>query len=156
MLGSWERYRLSEIESPFLDPPEPTLRRVFYSPALLVRNISGASRTGDPDPGLAQSCACHKRGARRRERREQSRSTDGGANHNGFAMAARRSYAFAMNSKAPRRYLFYNLLCRVLRLSVPGGEEFRYFVWIEGLWATEPRLFPWKICPHCGLNERWW
>lgn len=68
------------------EPSRARLRRVFcFSRAGRVRKVCSAkAETGDPDPGVRVSDhARPKRGACRRERREQSRSTDGRANFKG-------------------------------------------------------------------------
>jgi hypothetical protein len=72
--------------------PSQPLRRVFYfRKAALVRNIPAKAGTGDPDPGAR---AGEARGSKARGLSEGTRrkpDTDGRANLEGFALAARRS-----------------------------------------------------------------
>jgi hypothetical protein len=89
--GSWERSRLSEIDSPLIRTlPSQPLRRVFYFPKQGRSKFSGEAGTGDPDPGArARMRAPEARGLPEGTRRKPD--TDGRANQVGFAMAAQSS-----------------------------------------------------------------
>jgi hypothetical protein len=92
--GSWKRSRLSEIDSPLTrTPSEPKAPEGFFISALsraAFKFRPGMAGTEDPDSGIADACARHAseaRGLPEGTRREPG--TDGRANQDGFAMAAR-------------------------------------------------------------------
>jgi hypothetical protein len=101
--GSWERSRISDIDSSCLtNPPEPKLRRVFCFPE--QRFVQRSEKSGDPDPGLARAIA-----------RATSAGPAGGngASDRGPPMAGRTlkgSLGDAAYSRASRQYSFCNLV----------------------------------------------
>src|SRR5215469_13153237 len=108
--GSWERSRVSDIDSPFFtDPPEPTAPEGFSFPQAWARSNSFRREPdmGDPDPG-----ACAKACAR-------SAGPVGGneaqAGYRWQGERTKRSLSGAPYSRAPRQNLFF-AFCRVLRL----------------------------------------
>jgi hypothetical protein len=91
MRGSSERSRLGEIvKSAYPDPPEPASSGGFFVVWSTARSqFPVEAGTGDPDPGARASTRAPKaRGLPEGTRREPD--TDGRANQEGFAMAARR------------------------------------------------------------------
>jgi hypothetical protein len=71
------------------DPPEPAAPEgILLSEARLGRKMAGKAGTGDPDPGLAQNARAEARGLLEGTRRKPD--TNGRANQEGFATAARR------------------------------------------------------------------
>ena len=133
MPGSWERSRLSEIDNPLTRTlPSQPLRRVFCFPKHGSFEIPPAAEagTGDPDLGARAGMRAPKaRGLPEGTRRKPD--TDGRANQEGFAMAARRSER-----------------CDRIRLSIwfaasrgstnAGGEDFGYFA----PWEKRVRIPP--------------
>lgn len=122
--GSWERSRLSEIDSPLIRTlPSQPLRRVFYFPKQGRSKFSGEAGTGDPDPGArARMRAPEARGLPEGTRRKPD--TDGRANQVGFAMAAQ--------SSERRDGIHFSIWFAASRGSTnAGGEDFGYFAPME-------------------------
>jgi hypothetical protein len=118
-LGSWERSRVSEIDRPFIRTlPSQPLRGVFCCPKpRLIRKIS--RRKPERETRILRARAGRRvpeaRGLSEGTRRKPD--TDGRANPEGFAIAAR--------FRAPHRFCIWFAAC--CGSTDAGGEDFGYF-----------------------------
>jgi hypothetical protein len=115
---SHKRYRQFVVHEPSrANAPEGFL----FSLAQLVRNFSGEKPERETRiPGLARKRARPKRGACSEGTRRKP-DTDGRANQNKGSLCG------APFVRAPRDYLFFNLVCRVCGSMNAGGEDIGYF-----------------------------